>query len=149
MARTQKQTVRLLFTIIKRTVLAVSLMTGSLSPSYAANCEADLKPFYTCTATFDTGGSVNYCVAVDYAPRTDGEFLMTADNTYYAFCTCKAQGTPPNVKFGVAKNFFCTEADTNTVSMGTASRSIIKGQGFNTSVGVRSVFTCQATTACP
>jgi hypothetical protein len=130
-------------------VLAVLIMTGQHSPLYAANCEADLKPFYTCTATFDTGGSVNYCVAVDYAPRTDGEFLMTADNTYYAFCTCKAQGTPPNVKFGVAKNFFCTEADTNTVSIGTASKSVIKGQGFNTSVGVRSVFTCQAAAACP
>jgi hypothetical protein len=129
--------------------LAVLIMTGHHSPSYAANCEADLKPFYTCTATFDTGGSVNYCVAVDYAPRTDGEFLMTADNTYYAFCTCKAQGTLPNVKFGVAKNFFCTEADTNTVSIGTASKSVIKGQGFNTSVGVRSVFTCQAAAACP
>src|SRR5262245_48785165 len=94
----QPQTVSRLLTIIKRTALVMSLMVGNLSPSYAANCEADLKPFYSCTATFDTGGSVNYCVAVDYSPRTDGEFLMVADTTYYASCTCKASGTPPQVK---------------------------------------------------
>lgn len=144
-----EQTLRLPRILTALAVLVVSLMLGSLSLSYAANCEADLKPFYSCTATFDTGGSVNYCVAVDYAPRTDGEFLMTADNTYYAYCTCKASGTSPNVKFGAAKNFFCTEDATNTTSIGTASKNIIKGQSFNTSVGVRSVFTCQATTTCP
>ena len=145
----QPQTVSLLLTVIKRTALVMSLMVGNLSPSYAANCEADLKPFYSCTARFDTGGSVNYCVAVDYAPRTDGEFLMVADHTYYASCTCKASGTPPHVNFGAAKDFVCTEDATNTTSLGTASKTIIKGQSFNTSVGVRSVFTCQATTTCP
>jgi hypothetical protein len=124
-------------------------MTGNLSPSHAANCEAGLKPLYSCTATSEGGGSVNYCVAVDFAPRTDGEFLMVADQTYYAWCTCKATGNPPHVNFGVARNFFCTEDDTNTTSIGTATGNKIKGQIFNTSVGVRSVFTCERVVTCP
>lgn len=125
------------------------IITGHLSPSYAANCEARLKPLYNCTATFDGGGSVNYCIAVDFEPRTDGEFLMVADNTYYAYCTCRATGASPNVDFGVARNFFCTEDATNTTSIGAATGNTIKGQSFNTSVEIRSVFTCRATAACP
>lgn len=140
-----------MWTSFKKTSLATVtalIMTGTLSSSHAANCEAALKPRYECTATFENGGSVNYCVTVDFASRTDGEFLMVADQTYYAFCTCKTTGTTPNMHFGAAKDFFCTEDATNTTSVGKATGNSMRGQSFNTSVGVRSVFTCQAVTAC-
>jgi hypothetical protein len=113
------------FILASLATFAVSLMTGILSPSYAANCEAALKPLYTCTVTFDDGGLLNYCVTVDFAPRTDGEFRMVYNNDP-AWCTCKATGTPPNVNFGVARDFFCTEDATQTTSIGTANQPCIQ-----------------------
>jgi hypothetical protein len=129
--------------------LAASIMAGNLSYADAANCETGLKPLYKCTADFDNGGSVDYCVAVDSGPREDGEFVMVADQTYYALCTCNATGNPPNVNFGVSRDFVCAEDATHTTSIGRTTGNKIKGQTFNTSVGIRSVFACQAVVTCP
>lgn len=137
--------------LIRKSLAAFAslLVAGSWSLVYAANCETTIKPVYKCTATFENGGIVDYCVAVDFASRTDGEFLMVADQTYYAFCTCKATETTTTTHFGAARDFFCTEDATNTISVGKVTGNKMKGQSFNTSVGARSVFTCQAAATCP
>jgi hypothetical protein len=126
------------------------LMAGNPSPSYAASCDTELRLNYKCTATFDDGGSVDYCVIGGDGAFGDGYFNLIADLTYFALCTCEAKGNPPNVRFGAAsKDFFCSEDVTYTVSIGKFTGSKIKGQTYNTSVGVRSVFTCEVVASCP
>jgi hypothetical protein len=125
------------------------LMAGNPSPSYAASCEATLKPLYKCTATSENGGSVDYCVAADADAPGDGKFVLIADNTYFALCTCEARGNPLNVRFGTAKDFFCSENLTHTTTIGKVTRNKLKGQLHNTSVAIQSVFTCEAVATCP
>ncbi len=141
-------------TMARLTALVALLMTGNFSPSYAANCEANLKPLYKCTSTFEDGGTVDYCLATsNVVIPNDGIFSLVADSTYYAGCTCETKGRPPDPRFGASsKDFFCSDNGTGTTSIGKLTGNKINGQVFNTTaglLGLRSVFTCEAVAACP
>jgi hypothetical protein len=48
--------------LVPLAALAFLITTGSLSASHASNCELRLKAHYKCSATFDDGGSSEYCL---------------------------------------------------------------------------------------
>jgi hypothetical protein len=138
------------FLIASLAAFTALLLAGTLSPSCAASCDTQLILNYKCTAAFDNGGKVDYCIIAGDGNLGDGYFTLWADLTYLAVCTCEAKGNPPNVQFGASsKDFFCSEDLTSTVSIGKFVGGAIKGQTYNTSVGVRSVFTCEPVASCP
>jgi hypothetical protein len=119
---------------------AVSLMIGNLSPAYAANCETKLKSLYICTATSEKGPPELYTMAADPATLGDGHFSLSVGMTAVQHCTCIAKGTPPHVRFGVSKDFFCNGTD--IVAMGKVESDKLKGQMLS-ATGNRFVFTCE------
>lgn len=129
--------------------LATLLVTGSLSASHAASCETALKARYKCTASFDIGGSAEYCLSLDAGVPGDGKFALYEAGSPNFYCTCEAKGKVANPRFGASRDFVCTS---DYVALtGKTSTTRITGQGYSVSVfpGLRSSFTCQAVSVCP
>lgn len=131
---------------------ALAALTTTASPvaSYAASCEAALKPRYKCTATYDGGGSAEYCLDLDAVIPGDGRFYLYESGGAGFYCTCEAKGKVPNVRFGTSsRDFFC--GSDSIALTGKMSATRITGQGYNVSLssGLRSSFTCQAVATCP
>ncbi len=130
--------------------LAALITTASPSASYAASCEAALKPGYKCTATYEGGGSSEYCVQMQAILPGDGQFYLIEDGAVGFYCTCEAKGRAPNVRFGAAsRDFFCGSG--NLALSGKVSAGGISGQGYNPNFGsgLRTSFTCRAVDTCP
>ena len=139
------------FCIARLAALAALMMAGDLAPSYAASCELSLRAHYKCSATFDVGGSADYCTRTDVIAPGDGQFVLIEAEASVFHCTCEAKGRAPNVQFGgSSRDFFCGDG-TDTSLVGRVTGSRITGQGYNATLTseIRSVFTCQAVETCP
>lgn len=141
---------RIILRIAPLAALAALLVTGDLCAAHAASCEAALQPRYKCTATFDDGGSSEYCLSGYTDARGDGQFALYELGGSSFYCTCAAKGKAPNVRFGIStRDFFC--GSNATALSGRLSSTRITGQGYSIDQypGLRSSFTCQAVATCP
>jgi hypothetical protein len=142
--------------------LAVLILAGNLSRTNAASYTDGPNAFsseklvrvtsYQCTATFEKYAPRTYCAEMRVAtPDDDGLFTFTDYQASVQFCTDEARGNPPNVQFGVSRDFFCNEPNTGIASIGRVMGNKIKGQlyGQNVVGGVRAVFTCEQVATCP
>jgi hypothetical protein len=130
--------------------LAALVVTGSLSVSYAATCETQLKGTYKCSATFDVGGSAEYCLRPYVETPGDGQFWLVEAETNSFYCSCDAKGRFPDVQFGASsRDFFCGSFS-DIAFAGRASGGRITGQGYTLDGGaLRSAVSCQAVATCP
>jgi len=130
--------------------LAALLLTGNLSASHAASCESTLKARYACSASFDDGGSAEYCLSLDAGVPGDGKFVLYEAGSPTFYCTCQAKGKVPNPRFGSSsRDFFC--ASDYIALAGKTSSTRITGHGYGVAIfpGLRSSFTCRAVASCP
>jgi hypothetical protein len=134
-----------LFSLAISTALAISTVLGNLSASYAGNCESNLQPAYDCTATFENGSSLQYCVvAYNFVPG-DGHFYLDAGGVPN-YCTCGAKGA----QFGQGKDFLCDQwTDGTAVTVGKITGNKIKGQAYDSDTASRALLTCEAVAVCP
>jgi hypothetical protein len=130
-------------------VLAAVVGVALVSPpaADAASCENALKAFYRCSATYDDGGTSEYCLETDLVTPGDGRFVLYVDLAGFV-CTCGARGKAPNVKYGTTSTFVC--GSQKVALTGKISGTRITGQGLSTvnSAGVRTTFTCRAVPSC-
>jgi hypothetical protein len=130
--------------------LAALLVGAVPSASFAASCETALKPYYSCTATFDSGDTATYCLTGYTDLPGDGQFALYEGGGSSFYCTCEAKGKAPGVRFGTSsRDFFC--ASDSIAVAGKMSPTRITAQGYSVDLypGLRSSFTCQAVAACP
>ena len=125
--------------------LAFSITTGSFSASHAASCDLKFKRYYKCSATFDDGGSTEYCLRAETG-FTGGVFALAEQSGGFFFCTCGPRGRAPYVEFGGASGDFICRRD-EIVLAGKVSGT--KLTGFGSTPDVRSAFTCRAVETCP
>ena len=141
---------RTMLRITSLAALAALLVTVDLAAAWAASCEAALKPRYKGTATFDDGGSAEYCLTGYTDAPGDGQFAVYELGGSSFYCTCAAKGKAPNVRFGTSsRDFFC--GSTAVALSGKLSTTRMTGQGYSVDQypGLRSSFTCQAVATCP
>lgn len=125
--------------------LAFAIATGSFSVALASSCDQRLKQHYKCSATYDDGGSSEYCLRAE-AGNGGGVFALAEPSGGFFLCTCAPKGKAPNVEFGGGSRDFVCGRD-GIVLAGKVSGS--KLTGYADAPAIRSAFTCRAVEACP
>jgi hypothetical protein len=144
---TSTRTTTMRTTLRLATLAALTFLTviGSLSAAQASSCDERLKKHYKCSATYDNGGSSEYCLRAE-AGNGSGIFALAEPSGDFFLCSCAPKGKAPNVEFGGGGRDFVCRRDAIVLAGKVTG---IKLTGYGSAPALRSEFTCRAVETCP